>query len=160
MIYHDRKPVALISTYHNTEQVMVKSKSNLSCQWKPKLAIDYNKYMGSVDRKDRMIPYLLERKSCFKWYLKLFKRLLDVSILNARIHREKSSNESKDHLVFRLELVTEVIDKHITQVPRLRLRRVEVNSIPRRVDLPARRLTDSLHWPASYEHSSKSNRTK
>ena len=46
---------------------------------KPASVLDYNENMGGVDLKDQPLqPYLLERMNMTKWYIKLFRRLLNV----------------------------------------------------------------------------------
>ena len=47
---------------------------------KPVSVLDYNENMGGFDLKDQLLqPYLLERKRMNKWYIKLFRRLLNTS---------------------------------------------------------------------------------
>lgn len=58
-------------------------------------------------------PYLLERKKHTKWYMKLFKRFLNYSINNCRIMVEKSQGSKKHHLTFRLELVEQILARHL-----------------------------------------------
>ena len=51
-------------------------------------------------------PYLLQRKKMTKWYLKLFRRLLNITILNCMvICRANSGQAKKDNFKFRVELV-------------------------------------------------------
>lgn len=74
--------------------------------------------MGVVDRLDQMLePYLIERKQCAKWTKKLFKRLLNISIQNARILLEKSINTKVNAFAFRLELVQSIMSRHCNNVP-------------------------------------------
>jgi len=48
--------------------------------------LDYNENMGGVDLKDHLLqPYLLERKKMTKWYIKLFRRLLNITVLNCMV---------------------------------------------------------------------------
>lgn len=56
----------------------------------------YNKYMGGVDSKDQKLSmYLMERKRNKKWYMKVFKRLLNTSLLNTFIIFRKMPSTSK-----------------------------------------------------------------
>ena len=48
-------------------------------------------------------PYLLERKKMTKWYIKLFRRLLNVTVLNCMVI---------DHFKFRVELVQALLIEH------------------------------------------------
>lgn len=111
----DRKRITCISTFHGVTQVHRESRHG---QYKLKLIHDYNRGIGGVDRLDQMLePYLLERKQCKKWTRKLFKRLLNVTVQNARILLEKSSDTSIASLSFRLTLVQSIIDRHRNSVP-------------------------------------------
>jgi hypothetical protein len=82
--WQDRKRATLISTYHNGEMSTI-SKDGKEII-KPKVAFDYNTNMGGVDLKDQMLqPYLLETKKGNKWYIKFFKRLINVAIHNTMV---------------------------------------------------------------------------
>jgi hypothetical protein len=53
---------------------------------KPVAVCVYNANKLGVNLKDQMLQtYLLEQKKCNKWYLKLFRRLLNVAIHNAMV---------------------------------------------------------------------------
>ncbi|KAL0895498.1 hypothetical protein ABMA27_011608 [Loxostege sticticalis] len=121
--WQDRSRVTMISTCHGSATALptVASASKPTSRpvpHKPQVVLDYNKFMGGVDLKDQMLePYLLERKRCSKWYMKLFKRLLNVSILNARTLFQSSTQKKQDHLAFRLQLVDSILTNHLQQCP-------------------------------------------
>lgn len=48
---------------------------------KPSPVLDYNKYMGGVDKGDQVIHYYSVARKSIKWYKKLFFHILDVSRL-------------------------------------------------------------------------------
>jgi hypothetical protein len=70
--------------------------------------------MGGVDLKDQNLqPYLLERSKIKKWYIILFKRLLNTAILNCIvICRANSGQANIDHLKFTVELVQALLIEH------------------------------------------------
>ena len=74
---------------------------------KPVSVLDYNENMGGVDLKDQLFQqYLLERKKMTKWYIKLFRRLLTITVLNCMVICCANSGQTKiDHSKFRVELV-------------------------------------------------------
>lgn len=110
---------------------------------------------GGVDLKDQMLePYLLERKRCAKWYMKLFKRLLNVSILNARILLESCAHKRSDHLAFRLQLVDTILTKHLPHCP---LTRRNLIASSRSLHLAPGRLVHSTHWPVLLENTESSS---
>lgn len=102
IVWRDRNRVAMISTYHG---VAVSGD-------KPDVIKDYNVCMGGVDRKDQMLAmYPMERKRTRIWYKKTFRRLLNVSVLNAYIlHKHFTSHIQ--HRDFRMCLVTEILQRH------------------------------------------------
>jgi hypothetical protein len=70
--------------------------------------------MGGVDLKDHLLqPYLLERKKMTKSYIKLFRRLLNTTVLNCMVICHTNSGQTKtDHLKFRVELVQALLIEH------------------------------------------------
>ena len=102
--WKDKKEVTMISTYHGEETRMKLTKCR---QKKQKPVSDYNENMGGIDLKDQLLqPYLLERKKMSKWYIKRFRRLLNITVLNCMvIYRANSGQTKRDHFKFRVELV-------------------------------------------------------
>jgi len=70
--------------------------------------------MGGVDLKDQLLQlYLLERKKMTKWYIKLFRRLLNTTVLNCMVIYRANSGQTKiDHFKFRVELVQALLIEH------------------------------------------------
>lgn len=126
--WQDKKKVSTISTYHGAEMELGPSRGRPNI-YKPKVVRDYNKYMGGVDKKDQMLePYLLERKRCQKWYHKMFKHLLNVSIHNSIVMYRQSSSLEATTLMLRTSLVSQLADKHLLLAQRtMPARRVVVN---------------------------------
>ena len=93
--WKDVKLVTMISTYHNADTAPGQ-RAGVACN-KPLVVHSYNKYMDGVDLKDQKLSmYLLERKRGLKWYVKVFRRLLNISVLNTFIiYRKNSQNHSR-----------------------------------------------------------------
>ncbi|KAI8440646.1 hypothetical protein MSG28_001855 [Choristoneura fumiferana] len=71
--------VAMISTYHGNATAEIKGIPNQLCA---RLQL----HDGGVDKKDQMLAaFPIERKRTKVWYKKLFRRLLNVSVLNAYV---------------------------------------------------------------------------
>ena len=104
--WKDKKDVTVISTYHGQETRIKLMKCRQEKQ-KPVSILDYNENMGGVDLKDQLLqPYLLERKKMTKLYIKLFRRLLNITVLNCMVICRANSGQTKiDHFKFRVELV-------------------------------------------------------
>jgi len=80
--WRDKRNVTMVSTYHNADTQRISNKDKET--EKPLCVIDYNHNMGGVDLKDQLLHmYMVERKKMTKWYLKLFKRLLNSTVLNS-----------------------------------------------------------------------------
>jgi len=108
-----KKDVTMISTYHGEETRMKRTKCRQE-NHKPVSVLDYNENMGGVDLKDQLLqPYLLERKKITKWYIKLFSRLLNTTVLNCMVICRANSGQNKiDHFKFRVELVQALLIEH------------------------------------------------
>jgi hypothetical protein len=69
--------------------------------------------MGGVDLKDQLLrSYLIERKQMNKWYMKLFHRLLNTSVVNAMIIYRNNTEKRSDQLSFRYQLVEGLFVKY------------------------------------------------
>ena len=101
-----KKDMTVISTYHGQETRIKLMKCRQEKQ-KPVSVLDYNENMGGVDLKDQLLqPHLLEKKKMTKWYIKLFRRLLNITVLNCMVICCANSGQTKiDHFKFRVELV-------------------------------------------------------
>ncbi|XP_022831449.1 piggyBac transposable element-derived protein 4-like isoform X2 [Spodoptera litura] len=130
----DSKMVNIISTYHTPETYMGTRAGKPLL--KPVCVKDYNTAMGGINLKDQKLSmYPLERKRCLKWYMEIFKRLMNVSVHNAFVlYRSSMARRDKlaeSHREFRFELARSLIKRHrpclteISQVPGdlMRLRR-------------------------------------
>lgn len=148
--WQDQKRITMISTCHGSAAGLAQVPSKPGTRplhFKPQVILDYNKSMGGVDLNDEMLePYLSERKTRNKWYMKLFKWLLNVSILNARIIMESSLQCRQDHLNFRLRLVDAILTNHLAHCP---VNRRHTGAISRAPD-PCR-LIPHIHWPVRLE---------
>ena len=68
--FFDKKEVSVLSTGHKAQGTAPK----VPC------VLDYNKYMGAVDRQDQMLePYDATRKT-LKWYKKLAIRFVQIAV--------------------------------------------------------------------------------
>ena len=81
--WKDKKDVAVLSTIHDNAFDNVVSKKGIARD-KPKAVIDYNANMGGVDLSDSMLcHYSTARNRMKKFYLKIFRHLLDITVLNS-----------------------------------------------------------------------------
>ncbi|CAG4992856.1 unnamed protein product [Colias eurytheme] len=84
VLWRDSNIVSLISTYH--DGVVGGAKKYGRFKYKPNVVLDYNRSMGGVDRKDQLLSaFPMERIRNSIWYKKFFRRLLNVTLMNAHI---------------------------------------------------------------------------
>ena len=111
----DRKLVFLLSNFHDpcsTDIIQRKEKdggkTNVQC---PISIIDYNKYMGGVDRADqRKESYSLDRKSK-KFWLRIFFYVMNVALSNAFIIFKNRTDSNMTYLAFLSSITTALIDE-------------------------------------------------
>ena len=69
--------------------------------------------MGGVDLKDQFLHmYMVERKKMTKWYLKLFKRLLNSTVLNSFVIYRHVMGRNIEQLSYRIQLVEGLFTKY------------------------------------------------
>lgn len=107
LLWRDASLIAILSTYH-PEEFRVEDKHDNS-RYKPQAVLDYKQLMGGVDKKKKLLSATpIERTRNHDWYKKLFRRLLNVSILNSYIvYKCKESNITQRN--FRNELAEMLI---------------------------------------------------
>jgi hypothetical protein len=127
----NKKNVTMISTCHNHDirAFTIRGKEVV----KPVSVLDYNKSMMGIDLKDQLLhSYLIERKCMDKWYMKLFCRLLNTSILNAMIIYRRNTGKTIDQLSFRIELIEGLFVKYASAVEhKVPGRHSSDNTVPR-----------------------------
>jgi hypothetical protein len=92
----------------------------------PVCVIHYNKWMGGTDLKDQLLQmYLVERKCICKWYVKLFRRLL-----NAMIIYRHNNGEKINQLALRVNLVQTLFQQFANTQCKVPGRRAAENIFP------------------------------
>jgi hypothetical protein len=125
------KNVTMISTFHDATMRTVEHRG--AEIKKPACVLEYNKAMGGVDLKDQKLqPCVQERKKESKWYIKLFRRLLNVSVHNALIVYN-NQNYTRDHLTFRLQLITPPFERYGQGAQSHQVCRPSINPPPQRL---------------------------
>ncbi|RVE46171.1 hypothetical protein evm_009175 [Chilo suppressalis] len=130
MVWRHANLVSMISTYHPL-QIGARKKHNQTKNkpYKPSIVLDYNRYMGGVDRKDQFLSAQpMERGRSRVWYKKVFRRLFNVAVFNCYViyhtkhtrlaHRQFRTILAEDLLKAcrHIDLGTET--RVITRVPR------------------------------------------
>ena len=150
-IWQDTKIVSMLSmnsqptAQHNVlRRKKDGSRVDVPC---PDAIVQYNKYMGGVDRNDQLRKYYGVRLKSRKSYKYIFWFILDVAITNAFILLSNYSPivaKLRSWKEFRAELVMSLIgDYNSRKVP------------GRRPSLPAPRSTNLTHFPLKMEKRSR-----
>jgi len=95
--------------------------------------IDYNHNMGGVDLKDQLLHMcMVERKKMTKWYLKLFKRLLNSTVLNSFVIYRQVTGRNVEQLSYRIQLVKGLFTKYVgpAEMRSLPGRQASDNTVP------------------------------
>jgi hypothetical protein len=111
----------------------------------------YSKYMGGVDRSDRMVrTYSVSRQSK-KWWYRLFYYLLDTALANSYILYTQSPNHDS---LSELDYLKKLAVALIRGVVRAEQVRPHPQRKRKRESTPPR-LTAGHHWPGSKTPRSK-----
>lgn len=112
MKWRDKKAVHFLSTVHDKDTKEVMQKTGVS-KMKPLVAVEYSKEMGGVDLADQcVITYSMSRKRLKKYYIKMFRHLVDIAVFNAFIVHKNVVATAESQLNFRLNLVTAITEKY------------------------------------------------
>ncbi|KAL4101064.1 hypothetical protein QTP88_021084 [Uroleucon formosanum] len=71
--------------------------------------------MGLVDKTDMMMSFNGTIRKSVKWYKNFFFHLLDIEILNSGIIYNKLIDKKLSLPSYRLQLITQILEKHSTQ---------------------------------------------
>ncbi|XP_053351649.1 piggyBac transposable element-derived protein 4-like [Clarias gariepinus] len=125
----DTREVSVCSTIHpafsgDTVQRTMKDKDGkyklvaVPC---PVPVLQYNKYMGGVDRSDQLSQYYSTHRRASCWYHTLFLHFLDIACTNAYIMHLELADRNKSgklaHKEFVLQLVSELCGVEKTGIP-------------------------------------------
>ena len=113
-LWQDNKTVSVLSTGSQPGEATVErrqkdaTKHSYPC---PNNIVEYNKFMGGVDRNDQMRTYYCVRLKGRKFYKYIFWYLFDVSITNTYILSKyvPSYTKSSQYADFRVELAKKLI---------------------------------------------------
>lgn len=110
--YRDKRTVLMISTEHNSEFVEFVNKRR-QVMHKPKVILEYNKYMKGVDRKDQMLSYYPCYNKSTRWYKKILIHVMQVMLLNAfmmfNVHQRQCHNKTLSFYDFRLDVIRKLL---------------------------------------------------
>ena len=109
----------MLTTIHDERMQNVRNKINPGNPLqKPKCIVDYNQYMGGVDRTDQLLqPFEVARKS-MKWYKKLAMHLIQLSLLNSFLLYKKDGAR-KPLMDFQRSIIASLLfEDNTPEIPR------------------------------------------
>ena len=114
--WKDKRDVHMCTTIHDASFVDVPGRVDRRSGdqiRRPACIVEYDKYMGAVDRCDQMITYPAFKRRTLKWWKKVFFHLLMMATLNAYLlykeHCAKWQKKPVLHRIFRREVVKALV---------------------------------------------------
>ncbi|GFV28956.1 piggyBac transposable element-derived protein 4 [Trichonephila clavipes] len=109
--WKDKKPLHMLSTFHNADMMEVKAKKGDSVKLKPKAVVFYNNSMGGFDKSDQCLSYYtVARNQQRKYYKMIFRRLLNQIVWNSFVIFKKNGG-ILNHIGFRMKLIERLIEE-------------------------------------------------
>ena len=120
-VWQDTRPVTFMSSGHNPDHTKCVPRKrvdgsimHVDC---PVCIVDYNKYMGGVDRGDQLRKYYHVHVKSRKYYKYIFWFVFEVCVLNSFIlsHYSPCNLPISSYLSFRLQLARELIGDYCSR---------------------------------------------
>ena len=150
VVWQDAQPVILLTTMHGSEMVEVRKKARDGKPvLKPKAIVDYNSWKLGVDTTDQLSTSGQCTSRKIKWYQKLFFYFVDIAMVNSFIAYKNLKNLSRHRNSFsdfRIDLVTETLEKYNTIKPRPSIKAAQLQPST------SARLCDDAHFPTDHPH--------
>ncbi|XP_053638001.1 piggyBac transposable element-derived protein 4-like [Cherax quadricarinatus] len=117
--WHDKRDVTLLSSVHPNEMADSGRQHRESNEpiLKPAAVIDYTFNMRSVDKCDMQIGLADCVRKSYKWYIKLFFHLLDISMLNAYNMYKMRTRNKPQYGEFCLSVIRQRVFKYQGTAP-------------------------------------------
>lgn len=114
--WKDKRDVCMLSSIHDAEMRTVVNKKGETKE-KPVVCIEYNDSMGGVDLSDQcIVPYSTARKRMKKYYHKIFRHLLDITMFNSFVIYKKHDGKFTQ-LQFRIQIVQKLFHRYVNANP-------------------------------------------
>lgn len=113
--WHDRREVHMLTTLHDDSKAPTGKTDRTTGQQieKPVCVLDYNRFMGSVDKADMMLSTLSCMRKSVKWYKKVAFHIIDLYLLNAHILYQKITGKKISLADFHLSLNRQLLEKYV-----------------------------------------------
>lgn len=113
----DKRDIIMISTRHNGDFGTVTSKGGKVL--KPKTIIEYNQFMGGVDKADQLTSYYTTPRKTMRWQLKVFFHMIDLCLWNGLYlyNFDKPQELKLTYLQFRDAVIVDMLGEIRTSIP-------------------------------------------
>ncbi|XP_015433735.1 PREDICTED: piggyBac transposable element-derived protein 4-like [Dufourea novaeangliae] len=95
--WKDKQDVHIISTKHESAEMITQNESHLNPTFKPRCIVDYNEGMIGIDRHDQVLASFPIMRKFVKGYRKIFFYICDMALLNSYILYNKNSMAKKQN---------------------------------------------------------------
>lgn len=107
--WRDKREVTYISTEFGNSMVEFENRRH-EVQQKPHPILEYNKYMGGVDKKDQMMAYYPFERKTLRWNLKLGLHIFHMLLINSyHIFKKYGPNSRMPLYDFRLHIIRQLL---------------------------------------------------
>ena len=147
--WQDTGRVNMLSTIGDTgiKKVVVKSKKGNRDVSKPSVQVQYNKYMGGVDRFDQFCStYPFDRKN-MRWYICVWYFIIETALVNSRIcYNIQNPTKKLSQIFFRKKVIIEMLENY-NRSTNTRIR-------GHRMSTPTALRLKERHFPSQFENKS------
>lgn len=116
--WKDRKEILSISSEFDGEMVEGTNRRGEQIN-KPKLILNYNKFMGGIDRGDQMLSYYSCEHKTLRFYKKLGIHIFQIMLMNAYVLFNQYSTRKLNFYDFRLSVIESMLPPRPTAAPQL-----------------------------------------
>ena len=85
----ENKPVHFLSNFHDASKISQANRrqkdGSLKEVTRPQIVVDYNDFMGCVDKADMLKSYYEINRKSKKWWKRIFWHIVDVALMNSFI---------------------------------------------------------------------------
>lgn len=106
--WKDKREVTYISTEFENQMIeIVDRRGNI--KQKPLPIVEYNKYMGGIDRQDQMMAYYPTLRKTLFWYKKLAIHIMQLLMFNSYVIFSKYSGKTMTYYDNRLAVIEKLV---------------------------------------------------
>lgn len=165
--WKDKRDVYMISTKHESVEMVEQSDKKLQKVMKPNCIVEYNKGMGAVDHQDQMLFCFPIMRKAIKGYRKLFFYMSDMALLSTYImHKIMHGRKKESYVQYRVKIAETILQNvrlpdyktrgKSTSIEPLRLQAQYWAHFPKTIDSTARKKHPTRMCKVCYKHKIRS----